>query len=252
MRTIREEDLHAYVDDALDAQARVQIVEELREDADAAARVRAYQAQNELLHKTFDDVLDEPHLLRIPGSDSANEGNWLKRALPLAAAIALGVGIGFVARDQLGARSTRATLVQQVVLAHVAYVPEVRHPVEVPAQEEQHLVAWLSKRLAAPLRAPHLDSVGYRLLGGRLLPATGATGDAPVALLMYENTKGKRLSLLVRREAAHTDTAFRFSQEGETRVFYWIDGPFGYALAAEVDREELARLSRTVYQQLNP
>jgi anti-sigma factor RsiW len=189
----------------------------------------------------------------LPASPPGAWWRWQRSPLPLAAALALGIGIGFMARDQLGARRMlRESLPQQAALAHVAYVPEVRHPVEVGAQEEQHLVAWLSKRLAAPLRAPRLDASGYRLLGGRLLPAAGSMGDAPVALLMYENAKGKRLSLLVRREAANSDTAFRFAQEGETRVFYWIDGPFGYALAGDIEREELSRLSRLVYQQLNP
>jgi anti-sigma factor RsiW len=49
--------------------------------------------------------------------------------------------------------------------AHAAYVPEVRHPVEVAASEQQHLIAWLSKRLSRPLRAPSLDAAGYQLLG---------------------------------------------------------------------------------------
>ena len=52
------------------------------------------------------------------------------------------------------------TIAREAALAHVAYVPEVRHPVEVTAAEEKHLVAWLSKRLDAPLRAPSLVSPG--------------------------------------------------------------------------------------------
>lgn len=247
---IREDDLHAYVDNAMPAEERGRFESELREDAAAASRVQAYLLQNAALHDAFDGVLAEPNTLRVP---PAAASPWQRGALPLAAALTLGVGIGFIARGAITAyQAPLATLAHQAVLAHVAYVPEVRHPVEVAAQDEQHLVAWLSKRLAIPLRAPNLDSAGYRLLGGRLLPASGSTGDAPVAWLMYENAKGKRLSLLVRREAKSGDTAFRFAQDGETRVFYWIDGPCGYALAADVDREELLRLSRLVYQHLNP
>ena len=37
--------------------------------------------------------------------------------------------------------------------AHSVYVPEVRHPVEVRAEEE-HLVRWLTKRVGAPMCAP--------------------------------------------------------------------------------------------------
>jgi len=134
----------------------------------------------------------------------------------------------------------------------VAYVPEVRHPVEVTAAEEKHLVAWLSKRLDAPLRAPSLAAHGYQLLGGRLLPPTSNRDPAPLALLMYENAQGKRLSLLVKREANNAETSFRFSEDQGARVFYWIDGPFGYALAGDIDREELQKIARGVYQQLNP
>jgi anti-sigma factor RsiW len=250
---IEENDLLAFVDNAMPAPERERLEALLREDAVASERVRAYVGQNDALHAAFDRVLTEPHTLRLPASRPSVWQRVQGGPLRLAAALALGAAIGFIARDQFAARQMpRASLAQQAALAHVAYMPEVRHPVEVAAQEEQHLVAWLSKRLAAPLRAPRLDASGYRLLGGRLLPATGSTGDAPVALLMYENAKGKRLSLLVRREAANKDTAFRFVQEGETRVFYWIDGPFGYALAGDIERDELSRLSRVVYQQLNP
>jgi anti-sigma factor RsiW len=128
----------------------------------------------------------------------------------------------------------------------------VRHPVEVTAAEEKHLVAWLSKRLDAPLRTPSLAAYGYQLLGGRLLPPTRASDPAPLALLMYENAQGKRLSLLVKREANNAETSFRFSEDAGARVFYWIDGPFGYALAGDLDRGELQTIARAVYQQLNP
>jgi anti-sigma factor RsiW len=250
MATIQDHELHAYVDDAMSAPERERFEELLREDPEALEQIRAYRQQNEDLHAAFDDVLAETHSLKLPAS---RVGAWRGGPWALAASLVIGVGIGFVAARSVSLPAApRESLAQQAVLAHVAYLPEVRHPVEVGAQEEDHLIAWLSKRLAVPLRAPRLDAAGYRLLGGRLLPATGGIGDAPVALLMYENAKGKRVSLLFRREPENKDTAFRFAQEGDTRVFYWIDGPYGCALAGDIERDELLRLSRIVYQQLNP
>jgi anti-sigma factor RsiW len=35
-------------------------------------------------------------------------------------------------------------------------------------------------------------------------------------------------------------------------VFYWIDGKFGYALSAGMDKRELARVAAAVYAQLEP
>ncbi len=253
--TVSEDKLHAYVDGALDANERRAVEAYLAMHPDEAARVRAYIAQNQALHRLFDPVLDEPHALRVGArSPAANAARFWRSLGGFAAALALGVAIGYVARGQFGRGAVPAApgIAQQAVLAHAAYLPEVRHPVEVAAAEEQHLVAWLSKRLGTPLRAPSLAAAGYQLLGGRLLPAAGEVGQAPVALLIYENAQGKRLSLLVRRESSNRDTAFRFSQSGDTGVFYWIDGPFGYALAGNLDKDSLAAVARLVYQQFNP
>jgi anti-sigma factor RsiW len=246
---LNDELLHAYVDNALADEERREVERWIAEDADAARRVRAYLEQNLDLHAAYDAVLTEPHALDLrPPRRAANASQWLA----LAATLVLGVGIGFAWRGWHGATSGTVVIAREAALAHVAYVPEVRHPVEVPAAEEKHLVAWLSKRLDAPLRAPSLASFGYQLLGGRLLPPTDRRDPAPLALLMYENAQGKRLSLLVKREANNAETSFRFSEDQGARVFYWIDGPFGYALAGDIERGELQQIARGVYQQLNP
>ena len=62
------------------------------------------------------------------------------------------------------------------------------------ADQEAHLVAWLSKRLGTQLKIPQLSGLGFNLVGGRLLP-----GDqGPVAQFMYQDAQGQRLTLYVR------------------------------------------------------
>lgn len=256
---MNEDLLHGYVDDALAPDERRIVEAHLAANPQDAARVQAWRAQNETLRRLYAPVLDEPHALAVGAArraPAANAPRFARLAGALAATLLLGISVGYVGHGWIGAteavRLAATPIARQAALAHVAYVPEVRHPVEVGAQEQQHLVAWLSKRLAAPIKAPVLGEVGYQLLGGRLLPAAGEIGDAPVALLMYENGQGKRLSLMVRRAVDNSDTAFRFSEQGGTGVFYWIDGPFGYALAGDIPRDELATVARLVYRQLNP
>ena len=141
------------------------------------------------------------------------------------------------------------SLPRQAAIAHVVYSPDVRRPVEIGADQEDQLVAWLSKRLGAKIRPPKLGALGYELIGGRLLP--GSSG--PVAQFMYHDTTGQRLTLYVTNEqASNQDTGFRFAQEGPVNVFYWIDGKFGYALSAGIDKGELARIATAVYAQLQP
>ena len=130
----------------------------------------------------------------------------------------------------------------------MVYSPEVRHPVEVDAKEHDHLVKWLSKRLDYPLKVPVLSQEGFELLGGRLLP--GGEGQ-PVAQFMYQDANGKRLTLYVTRSKKGDQvTAFRFAQEGNVAVFYWIDNDCGYALSGELDKPALARVASLVYKQL--
>ena len=131
-------------------------------------------------------------------------------------------------------------------MAHAVFVPEIRHPVEVAADQEAHLVGWLSKRLGAPLKTPKLEEAGYRLVGGRLL--AGENGE--VAQFMYENSTRNRLTLYVRREAPKQgDTAFRYAREKDIDVFYWTDSRFGYALSGDTGREDMLRLATVVYRQ---
>ena len=115
-------------------------------------------------------------------------------------------------------------MAHRAAVAHAVYSPEVRHPVEVGADQEAHLVAWLSKRLGTQLRAPKLEAVGYSLVGGRLLP--GETG--PVAHFMYQCNQGTRVTLYVRTDlGGNRETAFRYAREGSVGVFYWVDSKVG-------------------------
>jgi anti-sigma factor RsiW len=153
-------------------------------------------------------------------------------------------------RPNPAASDMGAAMARRAAIAHATYSPEVRHPVEVTADQEAHLVAWLSKRLGASLRAPQLEDAGYSLVGGRLLP--GDTG--PVAHFMYQTQKGARITLYVRTDVAgNRETAFRYAEEGKVRVFYWVDRKMGYALSSgDITKDELFKVANSVYQQLNP
>jgi anti-sigma factor RsiW len=192
----------------------------------------------------------------------------------LGVAIALLSGaLGWGARDVMlaskGAREASQNLASEAaagnsfarraVVAHAVFSPDARRPVEVDAAHEDQLVMWLTKRMGTPMKAPHLQTLGYTLEGGRLLP-----GDqGPVSQFMYRDEAGGKLTLYVSKEigelngkankpteASNTDTAFRFSQQGKVNVFYWVDGPLGYAISSEADRPTLAKVSSEVYQQL--
>lgn len=247
MNPITESDLHAYVDGQLDAVRAAEVEAQLPNDPDAALKIAAYRKQNELMHALFDPALAEPVPVQLMQRRTPS-WSWMRIAAS-AATLALGIGIGFVARGPGQTVSAPLALSHQAAIAHVAYTPEVLHPVEVTAAQETHLVNWLSKRLNGNVRPPQLGAVGFELMGGRLLP-----GDkAPAAQFMYQDKRGQRLTLYVKRDGGGTDTtAFRYAEEGKLGVFYWVDRDFGYALSGELPKPELLRVAESVYRQLNP
>jgi anti-sigma factor RsiW len=98
------------------------------------------------------------------------------------------------------------------------------------------------------VRPPKLGTLGFELIGGRLLPGN----SGPVAQFMYQDATGQRLTLYVSTDnATNQDSAFRFAKEGQVNVFYWIDGKFGYALSAAIDKGRLAQIATAVYDQLD-
>ena len=260
---VTEADLHAYADAQLSETRRMQVEAFLAARPQDAARVQAWMADNRALRALLDPVLREPIPVRIAVAPARSMMPW--RQFALAASIAfVSAGtawLGWTARgalddhrQQLAAAVIPAapavpSFARRAAVAHVVYSPDVRRPVEVGADQEEQLVAWLSKRLGVALKPPRLGRVGYELIGGRLLP-----GDkGPVAQFMYHDSNGQRLTLYVTREAAPTgDTAFRFAQEGPVNVFYWVDGKFGYAISAGADKKELHSVAQEVYRQLAP
>lgn len=256
---ITEADLQSYVDGKLTAARRAEVDAYLAQRPDEAERLRAYAAQNLELRALFDPVLDEavPSRLAAP---KKREWQWQRLVAGFAIALASGStgwllhgsGAGEVQLAQGDAARARpalyaAGLAHQAAVAHVVYSPEVTRPVEIGADQEEQLVAWLSKRLGSTIRPPRLGKLGYELIGGRLLP--GAQGA--VAQFMYHDAAGQRLTVYVSTDQLHNkDTGFRFAQEGPVNVFYWIDGKFGYALSAGINKGELARVATAVYEQL--
>jgi anti-sigma factor RsiW len=253
---VSEAEIQAWADGRVAASRRADVEAWLAAHPEEAERATAYRSLNEELRAHYEPVLQESVPSRLEGT--ARRGTRVRVFAIAAAWAVLGIAVGAVGGWQLRALQAPAPMVQleapviarRAALAHATYAPEVRHPVEVGADQEAHLVAWLSKRLGGEVRAPKLDAEGMALVGGRLLP--GEAG--PVAQFMYQCARGRRVTLYVRTEAPdHGETAFRYARENNVRVFYWIDRSFGYALSsADLEREELLKLANVAYRQLNP
>jgi anti-sigma factor RsiW len=258
---VTDNDLHAFADGLLPPSKRAEVDAHLAETPEDAERVAAYKRLNENLHAAFDAELDRavPEEWTQPPPRTAMQmwRGWrtTRVAAGIAALILIGIGAGggWYARGLNAPTPTqaaaRAPIVYYAARAHDVYVGEGRHAVEVSADQEDHLVRWLSGRMGAPVRAPHLYDIGYKLVGGRLLPS----GTTLAAQFMYEDKTGARLTLYVKSGVKPTsqDVEFRYDEDGGVAVFYWADGPFGYALAGRVARDQLLRVAQMVSMKLD-
>jgi len=166
VKPVNEAELHTYIDGALSEGARAEVEAWLASHPEDAERLRAYAEQNALLRSLYNPVLDEP----VPAALLAVRPHAWRRYAAAAAIFALGIGLGWMVRGIfIAPQIVPVSLARLAATAHAVYSPEVRHPVEVPAGEEEHLVNWLSKRLGTALKAPKLAPLGYELVGGRLL-----------------------------------------------------------------------------------
>jgi anti-sigma factor RsiW len=96
---------------------------------------------------------------------------------------------------------------------------------------------------------PQLTSLGYRLVGGRVLPDTGG----PAAQFVFEEADGGRVTLYVRSEAA-SGVDITYALADDLSMFYWNDSEHSYALVRELEdetgRDALLKAARAVYQQI--
>lgn len=270
--SVLQDDLHRLVDGQLSDADAAAIEARLVGDPVAAATRAAWQAQRGQLRGLYPQLRHEPvpqTLLDAVQRTEAVRGEldrWWRWG-GVAAGVLLAFGLGWISRGMapgaarpgqvLAQGSGAGTFAHQAVVAHAVYAPEVRHPVEVAAAQQEHLVQWLSKRLGRPLKLPQLGAQGYELVGGRLLP-----GDAGArAQFMYQNTAGERITLYLgaigtpgspTTSVMAKETAFSFVSDGPVPGFYWVDQGFGYAIAGPLPREALLQLAQAVYQQLEP
>lgn len=246
---VGEDELNAYVDGELPADRRGAVEAWLATHPDDAAKVAAWRKQAELIRARYGAIADEkpPQQLDVRRLTRRRYGAIGAAVAASLMAFLAGGATGWIARGaEAPVSSDLARFTTDALDAYRLYAVEVRHPVEVPGDQRPHLVEWLSKRLGSPLRAPDLEKMGLKLVGGRLLPGpTGAT-----AFFMYEGPSGERFTLY----CGHTtdrQTALRYTSGEQNAAYYWVDGNLAYVLSGPAERDKLHAVAQAAYEQID-
>jgi anti-sigma factor RsiW len=248
---VTEDELHALVDNELPADRRAAVEHWLETHQDDAARVAAWRAMGDAMHARYGAVADEPIPAHLELDRLARQPRrWMIGfAAAVLLAFAAGGGVGWFAHEASAAAVATApdpvnAMREEAFAAHRLYIGEVRHPIEVRA-EENHLLPWLSRRIGTTLRAPDLSKFDLKLLGGRLLPGIGA----PAALLMYENAAGERVTLYSTPMKAQR-SSFRYQEADKFASIHWVAENYGWVVSGPAgDKPRLKGIAMAAIEQ---
>ncbi len=247
---VTEDELHALVDNELPADRRAAVENWLETHPDDAARVAAWRAIGNAMHERYDAVADEviPKRLELEQLAGRPRSWMIGAAAAVLLAFAAGGSVGWFAHEAVAAVAPAADPVaamrEEAFAAHRLYIGEVRHAIEVRA-EENHLLPWLSRRIGMTLRAPDLSKFDLKLLGGRLLPGIGA----PAAQLMYESGSGERVTLYATPLKAQR-TSFRYEEADKFASIHWVADNYGWVVSGPAgDKPRLKGIAMAAIEQ---
>lgn len=256
---VEERDLHARIDGRLAPERAEAVDDYLAAHPELAEQWSQYAEQREALRTALSAGAGDqiPPRLRVATLLAERRTRRQHHLMRIAAALllfVLGGAGGWAAHEVWPTLMSSAsamlarTVFDEAIAAHRTFSVETRHPVEVGANEEAHLVQWLSKRIGHRVVAPDLGELGFRLMGGRLLPAE----SRPAAWFMYEDSKGTRLSCYFLSADTDKQTEFKYREQNGIGAFYWVDDGLAYAITANADRELLLKVADIVYRQNSP
>jgi anti-sigma factor RsiW len=237
IRPVQEDELHAYVDDRLDATRRVEVESHLQANPVLRRRVEGWRRQAEALREALAFRLHEPapsslHLGRLleqrtVGRQRGLFGNLWRVAAAMVLTLGLGAAAGWTARGmQRMGEVTR--LGMEAAAAHSVFGADPTRPIEIGPQNRPELVAWIDRKLHRTINVPDLSAQGYRLIGGRVL----STMVGAAAMLVYDDDHGGRITVFLQPMRSDTATMQRVSS-GAANGYAWIDAHMGYGVISD-------------------
>jgi anti-sigma factor RsiW len=249
---VRDIDLMAYADGLLDAdpKRKAEVETYLRQHPEEGARVRDYAAQNNAIRRLYSPVLSEPVPERLQAVLDDRRGWALGSVARAAIASGLILLAGFTGwvigqRGQSEPWPMHAFVDQMLMADEQPYLissSDSDRDLNQAMEERTQPLDWLSHQIAVSLQLPDLTSQGFTLVEKRLVAANG-----PQAVqVIYATSSGRRLSLFLRTRWQDETPQFRFAEKDGVTMAYWLEGPLAYALAGQLDRQEMVEVVQTL------
>lgn len=248
--------LQAFLDGELDPARIAEVEAWLLAHPAQQARIEAWKRNDDALRGALAPVAMEPlptHLrdaAQAPAPNHTASRRMIWNAIAATVLLAIGSIGGWLAHGYSMAATNKnavsASIASQAMDAHIVYAADLRHPIEVPATEQSHLNAWLSRRVQQHITAPDLSGAGFSLLGGRLL----SDGGKPAALFMYEGADGRRLTVVLAQNGHRTSGNPKLLARDELTAMTWDNGPLAVTVTGELGSDRLRGIGEIVSMSL--
>lgn len=251
-RPINEDDLQAYVDNALDQRRRAQVQEFLDRNPAIADRVAADCEHRAALRAAFAPIVEEPvppqlNLSTIIDNRRRTHSRpWGSAAASIALLLAGGIGVFGLSMVSAPPTVGIASLAEEAADSYAVFAPDLGRPVEIAASDQDKLVRWASRRLDRTVSVPDLSGTGFEFLGGRVVP----TPHGPAALYMYDDDVGTRIVILARNMDTDKEAPMAVAHDGMVSTVSWAVDGLGFAMVGQLDSRELHDLANHARDQL--
>lgn len=211
---------------------RARVERHLREHPEDARRIRQYRHQDAMIRGAFDPVTDEPlpaHLLTALSRPP--RARW-RPAAAIAAALVIGLGVGWTAARLVPESGGRPAL--------YGFVERIGERIDdapsMPVQSDDTVKA------IAGGNGPNLDAAGLELIGAAKRPDI----EAGVVRFDYRDTAGNMIHLFVAPDIAPASPTIHTRTVNGRVLAYWHLGDSTWVLGGEVGRDRLIGLARRI------
>ncbi|EJN30425.1 putative transmembrane transcriptional regulator (anti-sigma factor) [Pseudomonas sp. GM78] len=241
-----ERDLHAFVDHQLGEEDRRLVETFLASNPEISAQVRAWQQDAQQLRAALSGALQQPanpHLdpVQIRRRLKSQTRRHLASAAVLLIAVSIGGVSGWQAREMtlLSAAQPMADAMQ----AYRLIAQQGILPADYKAGDDGDMQGWLDRYFTQANRLPDLSGAGFKPASGRLL----STEQGPAAMVVYEDSRGQKISFYVRPPGPKNYLLPRGSRsDGGLQAEYWSGGGYNYAMVSPADTPAAQMLRHTV------
>ncbi|HTH97405.1 MAG TPA: anti-sigma factor [Stellaceae bacterium] len=253
-RPISEDDLHAYVDGALEAARHAEVAVYLEQHPDVAERIGGYVRLRHELRDGLAPIAEEPvppelNLRRLIEARTHRRHRrfaWRNAAAAVILLLIGGTG-GWVLRGNLPPdRANMNAIAQEAMDSFSVYGADHERPVELGPADKAQLAGWVASVLRHDVTIPDLSAAGYHFMGGRVVP----TSHGPAALFMYDDAKGNRIAMLA-RPAVIREAPMSVHVTSQFCGYAWADNGIGYGLVSGASAEKLHPLANEIRRQID-